>query len=44
MFVDMVGSENIEQAVQVGFEAKMQTAKKRKSGFCPESWVDFPID
>lgn len=29
MFVDMVGSENIEQAVQVDFEAKMQTAKTK---------------
>ncbi|PON94799.1 Kinesin-like protein [Trema orientale] len=27
MLVDMAGSENIEQAGQVGFEAKMQTAK-----------------
>ncbi|KAE9619165.1 putative plus-end-directed kinesin ATPase [Lupinus albus] len=27
MLVDMAGSENIEQAGQIGFEAKMQTAK-----------------
>ncbi|KAI4342661.1 hypothetical protein MLD38_027257 [Melastoma candidum] len=27
MLVDMAGSENIEQAGQVGFEAKMQIAK-----------------
>ncbi|CAL8989525.1 unnamed protein product [Prunus brigantina] len=27
MVVDMAGSENIEQAGQIGFEAKMQTAK-----------------
>ncbi|CAB4307938.1 unnamed protein product [Prunus armeniaca] len=27
MLVDMAGSENIEQAGEIGFEAKMQTAK-----------------
>lgn len=34
MLVDMAGSENIEQAGQVGFEAKMQVHFNDQLLFC----------
>ena len=33
MLVDMAGSENIEQAGQVGFEAKMQVGYLKNMNF-----------
>lgn len=34
MLVDMAGSENIEQAGQTGFEAKMQVITKFTHFYC----------
>ncbi|BBH01813.1 P-loop containing nucleoside triphosphate hydrolases superfamily protein [Prunus dulcis] len=45
MLVDMAGSENIEQAGQIGFEAKMQTAKINQGNIALKKWLNpLPMD